>query len=133
MGKRTRNLSDRVSVRLAVAFTASVFVLEARDGARAFDFFGLWGSSETAPPVSPTAISYSVTIDVEGSDKALTNAVKDASSLWRLRQDAPPDGEALAWRATRDFVPVIDALWGAGYYNAMVTISIGRASLTIGS
>ena len=32
-----------------------------------------------------------------------------------------------------DFAPVIDALWGAGYYNATVTIAIDRASLAIGS
>jgi translocation and assembly module TamA len=29
--------------------------------------------------------------------------------------------------------PVIDALWGAGYFNATVTISLGAASLTIAS
>ena len=130
---RSRNLSDRVSVRLIAAFAASVIALDAREGARAFDFFGLWGSSETPPPVSREAISYTVTIDVAGDDSALTNAVKDASSLYRLRQDAPPDGDSLARRASLDFVPVIDALWGAGYYNANVTISINRASLTIGS
>ena len=120
-------------MRLIVAFMASVVAFDAREGARAFDFFGLWGSSETAPPVSRSAISYAVTIDVAGGDKTLTNAVKDASSLYKLRQDAPPDGDALARRAALDFVPVIDALWGAGYYNAAVTISIDRASLTIGS
>ena len=100
----------------------------------AFDFssldvFNLFGSKDTPPPVSRSAISYSVTIDVAGGDSALVNAVRDASSLWSLRQDAPPDGEALARRAMRDFVPVIDALWGDGYYNATVTISIDRASL----
>src|SRR6202044_1707473 len=31
------------------------------------------------------------------------------------------------------FAPVIDALWGAGYYNASATISIDSASLAIGS
>ncbi len=133
MGKRSRNLSDRLSLRLVVAFTASAIAFDAGDGARAFDFFGLWGSSETAPHVSREAISYSVTIDVERSDATLANAVKDASSLWKLRQDAPPDGDALARRATGDFVPVIDALWGLGYYNAVVTISIDHASLTVGS
>ena len=59
--------------------------------------------------------------------------MRDASSLYSLRKDAPPDGEALARRAESDFAPVIDALWGAGYYNAAVTISIDRASLAIGS
>ena len=62
---------------------------------------------------------------------SLKNAVKDASSLYKLRKDAPPDGDALARRAESDFGPIIDAMWGAGYYNAMVTISIDRASLSI--
>ena len=101
--------------------------------ARAFDFFGLFGSDDTPPAVSQTAISYSFTVEVVGDDSALKNAVKDASSLYRLRKDAPPDGEALARRAESDFAPLIDALWGAGYYNASVTISIDGASLAIGS
>lgn len=102
-----------------------------RESARAFDFFGLFGSDESPPPVSRTAISYALTIDVVGGDKALKNAVEDASSLYQLRKDAPPDGDALARRAQSDFGPIIDAMWGAGYYDAAVTISIGRASLSI--
>jgi translocation and assembly module TamA len=136
--RRSRNLSDRLGVRLIFALAAGAVALDAREGAQAFDFFGfdffgLFGPSETPPPVSRAAISYAVTIDVEGGDKALTNAVKDASSLYRLRRDPPPDGDALARRATGDFVPVIDALWGLGYYNATVTISLDRAELAIGS
>jgi translocation and assembly module TamA len=133
MGRGSRNLPDRLGMRLIVALAASVIAFDARDGARAFDFFGLWGSDDTPPPVSRASISYTVTIDVEGGDKSLKNAVMDASSLYKLRKDAPPDGEALARRATSDFAPVVDALWGAGYYNATVTISIDRASLTIAS
>ena len=98
-----------------------------RESARAFDFFGLWGSDETAPPVSPTAISYAVTIHAG----ELKNAVMDASSLYQLRKDPPADGDALARRAESDFGPIIDAMWGAGYYDATVTISIDRASLSI--
>ena len=101
--------------------------------AQAFDFFGLFGSDDTPPAVSPTAIPYTLTVEVAGDDSALRSAVKDASSLYRLRKDAPPDGEALARRAQSDFAPVIDALWGAGYYNAAATISVDRASLRIGS
>src|SRR5579864_5214946 len=98
-----------------------------RESARAFDFFGLWGSDETPPPDSPTAISYAATIDAGG----LKNAVMDASSLYQLRKDPPADGAALARRAESDFGPIIDAMWGAGYYDAAITISIGRASLSI--
>ena len=126
-------LPDRVSVSFVVALAAAVIACSPWNSARAFDFFGLWGSDESPPPVSRTAISYSVTVDVVGGDGALTNAVKDASSLYKLRKDPPPDGDALARRAQGDFGPIIDALWGAGYYDATVTISIDRASLTIQS
>ena len=76
---------------------------------------------------------HSFTVEVAGGASGLKNAAKDASSLYRLRKDAPPDGEALARRAQSDFAPVIDALWGAGYYNATATIAIDRASLSVGS
>ena len=79
------------------------------------------------------AIPYTLTVEVAGDDSALKSAARDASSLYSLRKDAPADGEALARRAQGDFAPVIDALWGAGYYNATVTIAIDRASLAIGS
>ena len=112
---------------LVVALVASVIAFNAR----AFDFFGLWGSGETPPPVSRTAISYAVTIEVEDGDTALKNAVTDTSSLYKLRKDPPPDGDALARRAESDFGPIVDAMWGAGYYDATVTISIDRANLSI--
>src|SRR5271165_6138129 len=131
MGGSSRNLLDRLSMRLVVALAACAVALCDRDSARAFDFFGLWGSEDSAPPVSRTAISYSVAIEVAGDDRGIRNAVMDASSLYKLRKDAPPDGEALARRAASDFAPVIDALWGLGYYNATVTISLGAASLAI--
>ena len=121
---------DRVSVRFVVALTAVLVACCPEDSAQAFDFFGLWSWGETPPPVSRTAISYAVTINIEG-DGSLKNAVQDASSLYKLRKDAPPDGDALARRAQSDFGPIIDAMWGAGYYDATVTISIDGASLSI--
>ena len=133
MGGSSRRLPDRVSVRLIVALAASVVALGDRDTAQAFDFLGLWGSDEAPPPVSRTALPYIVTIDVAGGDRGLARAVKDASSLYKLIKDAPPDGESLARRTTSDFAPLIDALWGAGYYNATVTIAIDGAALTIAS
>jgi len=122
---------DRLSVRLIVALAAAVVACADRPSARAFDFFGLWGSDEAPPPISRTAISYAVTIDIRPDDKELKTAVQDASSLYRLREDSPPDGDALARRAESDFGPIIDAMWGAGYYDAAVAISIDRATLSI--
>src|SRR3984957_16841417 len=115
---------DRVSVGFVVALVAAMIAFSTLDSALAVDFFGLWGSDETPLPVSRTIVSYAVRVDVDGGDSALKNAVMDASSLYKLRKDAPPDGDALARRAESDFGPVIDALWGVGYYNATVTISL---------
>jgi translocation and assembly module TamA len=131
MGGGSRNLRNRPGMRLVVALAASVVAFAVRDDARAFDFFGLWSWGESPPAVLRTAISYAVTVDVEGGDGSLKNAVQDASSLYNLRKDAPPDGDALARRAESDFGQIIDAMWGAGYYDATVAISIDRASLTI--
>ncbi len=101
--------------------------------AQAFDFFGFFGSDDTPPPVSRASIPYALTVEVAGDDSALKSGIRDASSLYSLRKDAPGDGEALARRAESDFGPIIDALWGAGYYNANVTISIDGATLPIAS
>ena len=132
-GKRFAKQLDCLSVRLIVALAASVIVFSDWTAAQAFDFFGLFGSDDTPPPVSRVSIPYTLTVQVAGDDGALKSAARDASSLYSLRKDAPADGEALARRAESDFAPVIDALWGAGYYNAAVTIAIDRATLAIGS
>ena len=110
-----------------VAFLA-IALIGLTGEAAAFDFFGLWGSDDTPPPISKDAIPYVVTFQVEGDDKDVAAAAKDASTLYRLRKDAPPDGDSLARRATKDFAPLIDALWGQGYYDAgAVMRQIGRA------
>ncbi|HZZ25291.1 MAG TPA: outer membrane protein assembly factor, partial [Roseiarcus sp.] len=132
-GKRFAKQLDRVTIRLIVALAASVIVFSDWTAAQAFDFFGLFCSDDTPPPVSRASIPYTLTVEVTGDDGALKSAVRDASSLYSLRKDAPADGEALARRAESDFAPVIDALWGAGYYNAAATIAIDRATLTFGS
>jgi translocation and assembly module TamA len=132
-GKRFVKRRYRPGIRLVVALVAGAIVMSDWTVAEAFDFFGLFGSDDTPPPVSRASIPYTLTVQVTGDDSALKSAARDASSLYSLRKDAPADGEALARRAESDFAPVIDALWGAGYYNAAVTIAIDRAALAIGS
>lgn len=100
--------------------------------ASAFDFFGLWGADDAPPPVSASAIPYSVAFDVKGGDGATASTVRDASILYKLRKDAPPDGDSLARRAAKDFAPLIDALWASGYYDADVSIRLDEATLKIG-
>ena len=100
--------------------------------ALAFDFFGLWGSDDAPPPVSASAIPYSVKFDVKGGDGATASTAQDASILYKLRKDAPPDGDALARRAAKDFEPLVDALWASGYYDVDVSIRLDDAQLKIG-
>ena len=132
-GKRFAKQRDRPGIRLIVALVAAVMVFSDWTVAQAFDFFGFFGSDDTPPPVSRASIPYTLTVQVAGDDSALKSGIRDASSLYSLRKDAPGDGEALARRAESDFGPIIDALWGAGYYNANVTISIDGATLPIAS
>ena len=87
---------------LVVALIAAVIVMSDWSAAEAFDFFGLFGSDDTPPAVSRAAIAYSFTVQVSGDVSGLKDSVKDASSLYSLRKDAPPDGEALARRAQGD-------------------------------
>ena len=57
-----------------------------------------------------------------GSFRQLTYSAKSESSpKWS------PDGESLARRAMNDFAPLVDAAWGAGYYDATVEIGERRA------
>ncbi len=62
-GGRSRHILDRPGMRLIVALAAGVVAFAPGHGAQAFDFFGLWGSDDPPPPVSATALPYSVTID----------------------------------------------------------------------
>nr|WP_204215977.1 autotransporter assembly complex family protein [Microvirga pudoricolor] len=99
--------------------------------AKAFDFFGLFGSSDKPPAASQTALPYFLTFTISGDDD-VESALKDASNLYRLRENAPPDGQSLVRRVETDFAPLIDALWGAGYYNTTIEIDVGNAPLQIG-
>jgi translocation and assembly module TamA len=109
----------------------SALCLAGRD-AIAFDFFGLFGSEEKPPAASRDALPYSLAFDVAGGNSGLTQSLKDASGLYKLRQDAPPDGESLARRAAADLAPLLDALWGAGYYNATIAVDVGGVPIVLG-
>ncbi|VTZ52529.1 conserved hypothetical protein [Methylocella tundrae] len=100
------------------------------DAAVAFDFFGLFGSDEPPNP-SPTTLPYKVDFVIQGDD-SVRDALLDSSNVYKLRQDPPPDGEALAQRLKADFPLLVDALWGAGYYNARIFATVGATRLELG-
>ena len=44
----------------------------------------------------------------------------------------PSDGDSLARRAQADFGPLLDALWGLGYYNATLVFDVAGVPLSLG-
>ncbi len=99
--------------------------------AHAFNFFGLFGDDKP-PAVSQSALPYLLEFQAGEGSKDLRESLEQASTLYRTRQDPPPDGEALVRRAEGDLAPLIDTLWGAGYYNATLTIEIAGQPLRLG-
>jgi translocation and assembly module TamA len=95
-----------------------------------FDILGLFGS-ETPPAPSATTLPYTVAFVIAG-DGAVKAAVEDSSNFYKLRQDPPPDGDSLVQRLEADFAPMIDTLWGAGYYNATIRAAIGDTPVQLG-
>lgn len=107
--------------------------------AQAFDFssldvFGLFGSKEQPPAASASTLPYQLSFDLgdAGDAKALSRSLQDASLLYRLRQDAPPDGETLTRRMAADLNPLVDALWSQGYFNAELAIMVDGVALRPG-
>ena len=124
-----RAWGGRAAARMACALLAGSVLCGSAASARAFDLFGLFGSDDLKP--SPTALPYKVEFESKG-DEGLSSDLQEASSLYKLRDTPPPDGESLVLRVQSDFAPLIDALWGSGYYNARVSISVADVPLEIG-
>lgn len=98
--------------------------------ALAFDFFGLF-DDDKPPPASAQALPYLIEFQT-GESSDLKDAIQQASTLYRTRQEPPPDGDILVRRAEGDLAPMIDALWGAGYYNAKVTVEVAGVPIRLG-
>lgn len=113
---------------LALLVTTTIAGGMAVGRAQAFDFFGLFGDG--IPEPSQTALPYEVTFESKGAD--VDSLMEQASNLYGLRKDAPPDGSSLSARAQADFAPIIDAIWSAGYYNTRVTIYIASQPIAVG-
>ena len=96
-----------------MASVAALFSPLAIAPATAFDFFGLPGSEEDAPPPSPETLPYKLEITGVDDDKALAQNLKDASNVWRLRLQAPASGAGLTRRVVGDFPNLANALWPA--------------------
>lgn len=96
----------------------------------AFDFFGLFG--EKPPKVSQQKLPYMLQIGSKTTKSGMVQAIQDTSILYKLRLEAPRDGEELVRRAEADLPRIIDTMWGYGHYAAKVSIQIAGVSLFFG-
>nr|WP_246548153.1 autotransporter assembly complex family protein [Ancylobacter oerskovii] len=86
----------------------------------------LFNPSRVAAREPPTidATPYKLTIDVKSTERAIRNAVTDASNLERLK-DRPPAGAAgLIRRALSDGPAINAALYSIGYYGSKIRITV---------
>lgn len=128
------------TVALSGGYAVAALVGLQADPAKAFDLssldvFGLFTKKDAPPAPSASTLPYKLDFDLgEANDaKALTRTLQDASLLYRLRQDAPPDGETLSRRMAADLNPLVDALWSQGYFNADVSLVVDGVPLAVGS
>jgi len=128
---RTHIVGVRRAVsRVILAGAASCPMLVTVPGpARAFDLFNLFGNEPEPPAPSPTALPY--TVRITGTDDSdVLRALQDTSTLYRLRQEPPPDGDGLLRRAEADRVKLADVLSGFGYYQGTIAIRIDGVPAT---
>jgi len=119
-----------------LAFAAALALSTGRASALDLSFLNpfSWFSSKDEPPrpsakTLPYKVDFHVAGQAQGDDADLTQALKDASNLYKLRNNGPPDGDVLARRALSDIDPMLDALWAEGYFNAIVTVRLGDVEL----
>jgi translocation and assembly module TamA len=114
--------------RFPTVVLVALFAAAALAPAPAQALFGLF---EGKPEPKPDAVPYVVDYEA-GDDKAVVQILKDNSTLERLKDDAPADGESLARRAEIDAGKLTDALWGEGYYNGTVEVLVAGRRVRTG-
>lgn len=119
---------------LRVAFVACVLAGSTAPAvpAWAFDLLGLIGLGGDKPPApSPDSITFTLEVDPGGVGD-LKRPLQDASSLYRLRNESVPTADSLVRIAESDLPKLVDAMWGAGYYEAAVTVEVAGQALALG-
>jgi translocation and assembly module TamA len=97
-----------------------------------FDFFGMFGTKNPAPAANRETLPYTVTVEGTGGEDLtsdLRSAIESTSTLYRLRDDPPPDGESLIRRIQQDVPRMTDVVWGSGYYDGLVSVATPEGSI----
>ncbi len=95
--------------------------------APAFSIFGirLWGEepADEVEVIDPQP--YTVDFDVRGNDDDdLADALENASSLWRDREEPASGRAGLIAKARGDYRRILAALYNAGYYGPVISIRV---------
>jgi len=126
---------ERAAARVgivALGCATGLACLASAGPAAAFDLFGLFGAEEAAPEPNAGALPY--TLRIQGSEDAdLLKTLEDVSSLYRLRKEAPPDGEGLVRRAAADLRRLPEALAGSGYYAGQIAVRVEGVTVSEGT
>ncbi|HYF56414.1 MAG TPA: autotransporter assembly complex family protein [Salinarimonas sp.] len=117
--------------RAAIVLAASL-MLAAPAAAAGFDPLAWLGLRETAPEPSADALPYDLEVEVVGGERSLAGTLRDAARLQALRAEPPTDADALVRRARADLPRLVDALWGAGHYNARLAVEVAGVPLKLG-
>lgn len=124
-------LRHRSVLKVIATLSVAIFFSLPAPGALAFDFFGLFGS-DTPPPVNQKSLPYKLAIGGPGLAKGIRQALQDTSLLYKLRKEAPRDGNELAQRAEADLPKLIDTMWGYSHYAAKVRVDIAGVPINYG-
>lgn len=106
-------------------------VLSFAEPAKAFDFFGLFGSSEQPVAQNPQSLPYQLRFKCDGCSSDALALLQDSSSLYSLRASPPIDGLSLSRRTTQDLPKLLDVMWGLGYYNAEIHATIAGVAVSL--
>ncbi|MDB5534413.1 MAG: hypothetical protein JWO28_2728 [Hyphomicrobiales bacterium] len=117
-------------MRFALTVTLAIlFAPVLSPAALAFDFFGLFGGEPPLPTPSRENLPYDTEIKGLEDKDTLSQALRDNSNLWQLRREPPPTGDGLVRRAIADIPRMAENMWGAGYYNAEIRVSVAGRPL----
>jgi translocation and assembly module TamA len=119
----------RLTCRTGAAFVAaSALFVAVVFPASAFELFGRkFFERDSDAVVVPDAQPYTLEFHVEGGERALLRAIRNASALAREERRPPPGTAGLIARARGDYGRILAALYGAGYYGGTVRILVAGA------
>jgi translocation and assembly module TamA len=120
---RARRTARRSALAACLALLACGAAASHAEAANLFrQLFG--GEEEVETPISPDARPYTVEVVVAGEDEDIERRVRNASTLYTQREEAPPSTAALLSRAQGDYARILAALYAQARYGPVIRITV---------